>query len=325
MTTSASIDFSLNRDQIIGSAFRKVGAFASGETPDAQSVSDASIALNALVKHWETSGLHLWTEAEGTLFLQPDQFSYGLGGGSTDHASLASGVTKTTLSANAINGAGTLTLTSVTGFTDDYYVGVVLDDGSLFWTFQSGAAAGSVITLDAVLTDSAASGNLVFTYSTQIERPLRVVAARKVAWNATAASQIETPMNPMLARLDYRALPNKAATGTPTQIFYDPQLGTGVANIWPCPSNSLVGVNFTFYRTVQDFDIAADTSDLPVEWLRTLIWNLALDIAVEYDCPPQRYKMIEERAAQSLDEVRGWDREPESVLVGVAIDQRSGN
>ena len=325
MATSGSIDWNLNRNQIILAAFRKVGAFATGETPDADSVNAASESLNALVKHYETQGIHLWTETEGTLWLQSNQYNYGLGGGATDHATLASDYTMTTLSANAADGATTLTVTSTSGFGNNFYVGVMLDDGSMFWSQQNGAAAGFVITLDDALTDSAAAGNLVFVYETQLERPLRIVGARKVQWNATESYQIETPMNPMLARLDYRALPNKAATGVPTQIFYDPQLVTGQVWVWPAPQNAVYGVNFTFYRTIQDFDAAANTSDLPVEWMRTLIWNLALDLAPEYDLSGKRFALIEKVAMQSLDEVRGWDREPESIYAGVAFDQRGGN
>jgi hypothetical protein len=42
---------------MIASALRKINAFESGETPDSQSVSDASDALNAMVKHWQGSGI----------------------------------------------------------------------------------------------------------------------------------------------------------------------------------------------------------------------------------------------------------------------------
>lgn len=321
MTSSGSTDFSLNRNQIILSAFRKIGAFASGETPDAQSVADAADALNGLVKHWETIGIHLWTETEGTLWLQPSQAKYGLGGGSTDHATTKASWTQTTLASSAANGATTLTLTATTGFAASRYVGVLLDDGSLFWTTESGAPAGSTITLAAALTDSAAAGNQVFVYATQIERPLRIPAARKLA----IIGGIETPLNPMLSRLDYQGLPNKTSTGTPTQLFYDPQLGTGYVYIWPAPVDSLSAVNFTYYRSIQDFDAAANTPDLPQEWIRTIVWNLAAEIALEYDCPPQRYAMVQQMAAQMLDDVKGWDHEPESVYAGVAFDQRGGN
>ena len=325
MTSSGTITFSENCNQIILTAFRKIGAFASGEVPDQQSIQDASDALNALCKHLETSGIHLWTETEGTLFLQPGQASYGIGGGATDHATLSTAYTLATLTADAPNGAGSITVSAATGFTAGSYIGVLLDSGTTFWTTQVGAIAGLVVTLAAPLSDSAAAGNFVFVYATQLERPLRIVGARKVQWSGSPAQQIETPMNPMLARLDYRALPNKLATGIPTQIFYDPQLGTGVVNVWPAPQNSLYGVNFTFYRTIQDFDTAANTPDLPQEWIRTLYWNLAMEMAPEYDCPPERYQMISEMAMKMLEEVSGWDREPESLYCGVSIDQRSGN
>lgn len=321
MTVSGSTNFALNRDQIIGSAFRKIGAFASGEVPDAQSVQDASDALNAMVKHWESIGIHLWTETEGTLWLQPGQSRYGLGGGATDHATTKASWTQTTLASAAANGSSTIVVTAATGFAASYYVGVLLDDGSLFWSTESGAPAGTTITLAAPLTDSAAAGNQVFVYQTQIERPLRMPAARRLA----IIGGIETPLNPMLSRLDYQSLPNKTATGIPTQLFYDPQLVTAYAYVWPAPVDSLSAINFTYYRSIQDFDTAANTPDLPQEWIRTIVWNLAAELAIEYDCPPKRFQILAMQAAQFLDDVKGWDHEPESVYAGVAFDQRGGN
>lgn len=333
MTTSGTTSFNPNRDQIINTALRRIGAIAQGETPSANMTSEASDALNALVLHYETIGIHLWTETEGTLWLQSSQYNYGLGGTvgnavpgySATHASLSSGFNKTTLSAAAAASASTIVVASTSGFAAGVFVGVILDDSSIFWTTESGAPSGSTLTLVAPLTGSAASGNLVFTYTTALERPLRIVGARKIGWSSQPPTQVETPMNPMLARLDYRALPNKAATGVPTQMFYDPQLVTGQVWIWPAPQNALYGVNFTFYRAIQNYTTAANTSDLPQEWIRTLCWNLAQELGPEYDVPPVRWKMIQDMAASSLADVEGWDREPESTLVGVSMDQRSGN
>ena len=85
-TTSGTASFSYGRDQIIKSAARKIGAIASGETPDAQTIQDFSDQLNIMVKAWNASGIHIWTEEEATLFLQPNQVSYVLGGTTTDQA-----------------------------------------------------------------------------------------------------------------------------------------------------------------------------------------------------------------------------------------------
>lgn len=79
MSTSGTATFARNRDQLIASALRKINAFESGETPDDAAVREASDALNAMIKHWQGSGIHIWRMAEGTITLVADQVSYTLG------------------------------------------------------------------------------------------------------------------------------------------------------------------------------------------------------------------------------------------------------
>lgn len=79
MSTSGTAIFARNRDQLIKSALRKVNAFEAGETPDSDSVSDASDALNAMVKHWQASGIQIWRMTESTVTLVAGQTSYTLG------------------------------------------------------------------------------------------------------------------------------------------------------------------------------------------------------------------------------------------------------
>jgi hypothetical protein len=317
MTTSGSIDFNLNTNQIVRTALRKVGAIAAGETPDNQTVQDATDQLNMLMKALNATGLHIWTETEATLFLQPDQIQYTLGGSTTDHCTET--FTETTLSADVAVGATTISVESATGFANDYNVGVILDDGTIFWSTENGAASGTTITLDDAFTGTASTGAAVFVYETGITRPLRVVSARRFAFGG----DISTPMQ-LISRIDYRNLPNKNNPGVPTQTFYDPRGGAntqGQMYIWPAPVNVYSAIKFTWWRQIQDFDTAANTPDLPQEWLDALVWNLAYKMAPEYDCPPQRYAMLKEQAESSLGLVMGWDREPESYLFGYNTDQ----
>lgn len=60
MTTSNSTDWSLNRDQVITGALRKLGVLPSGGTPTASQISEASEALNALLKAFQADGMPLW-------------------------------------------------------------------------------------------------------------------------------------------------------------------------------------------------------------------------------------------------------------------------
>jgi hypothetical protein len=312
MTTSGTATFSYNRDQIIKMAYRKLGVINASETPGAQMIQDASDALNLWVKALNATGLHIWTETEATVFLQPGQNSYTLGTGSTDHATES--YTATTLSAAAASSASSITVTSTTGFATTYKVGVVLDSGSIFWTTQNGAVSGSSIPLTASLTGAASSGNAVYVYQTDILRPLRVVSTRRYNFS----SAIDTQMIPM-SRIDYRNQPNKTATGVPTQTFYDPRGGAntqGIIYAWPTPADATNAIKMTWWRPVQDFTASANTPDLPQEWGLALIWNLAKEMGPEFDVTPNRWAMIKEMAAGHLDNVAGWDREPESYLFG---------
>ncbi len=78
MSTSGSTDFSLTRDDIIKRALRLAGALAQGETPTADQVSEAAIALNSMVKAWQTDGLQLWAIKERSITLVAGQADYTL-------------------------------------------------------------------------------------------------------------------------------------------------------------------------------------------------------------------------------------------------------
>lgn len=318
MATSGTSSFNFTRDQIITSAARKVGAIAAGEVLSSGAVSDFADQLNLMVKGWDASGLHIWTEEEATLFLQPNQIQYTVGGSTTDQAALTT-FTATTLSAAAAQGATSINVVSATGFAANTFVGVVLNSGSIFWTTESGAPSGTAITLATGLTGAAAAGAAVYVYTSQITRPLRIVGARRY----TFIGALETPMI-LMSRIDYRNLPNKTSPGTVTQLFYDPRGGAnnqGQIFVWPAPPDATSAVKFTWWRMIQDFTSPANNPDLPNEWLNALIYNLAYQMAPEYDVPELRFNRLEKLAAGSLDLVMGWDREPESYLFGFNTDQ----
>lgn len=323
MTTSGSSDFNYNRDQIIMRALRQCGAFASGETPDAQTVQDASDALNSMVKGWNATGIHVWTEAEGILFLQPNQAIYVVGGTTPDHIAditNAGTVVQTTATSGAAAGASSIVLTSTTGMSNGDSIGLAMTTGSMFWTTLNGAPVGTTVALSAVLTSAVSAGAVVFTYSVAALRPLRVPMARRFNY----VSLIEVPML-MVSRADYNNLPNKLSTGTATQMFYDPRGGKntqGLLKVWPVPITATDAVKFTWYRPIEDFDTQANTADLPTEWLNAIIWNLALEMSPEYDVTQERLAIITNRAMYWMDLAMGWDREPESTYFGVNFDQR---
>jgi len=57
---SNTTNYSRTRDDIIKRALRIIGAIGQGETPSTDAVSEASFALNDLVKEWQTDGMQIW-------------------------------------------------------------------------------------------------------------------------------------------------------------------------------------------------------------------------------------------------------------------------
>jgi hypothetical protein len=75
-----SSTYTVTRDQIITLALRKLGVLEIGSTPDADTVSNASMSLNLLIKQLSTDGLRLWKVSELIIPLTSGQTTYTLGG-----------------------------------------------------------------------------------------------------------------------------------------------------------------------------------------------------------------------------------------------------
>jgi len=78
-----SSTYTVTRDQIISLALRKLGVLELGDTPDANSVTNASMSLNLLIKQLSTEGLKLWKISELLVPMVTSQTTYILGGSSS--------------------------------------------------------------------------------------------------------------------------------------------------------------------------------------------------------------------------------------------------
>jgi hypothetical protein len=142
-------------------------------------------------------------------------------------------------------------------------------------------------------------------------RPLKILSARRTV------SSIDTPLTAW-SRSDYFDQPNKATASYPTNFYYDPQLGTGRLYVWPVlATGNTATLAFTYARQLEDFDAAANTSDLPQEWIEALTYNLAIRL----QGPFGQAMSDDDRAiaVASLDLARGFDVEPASVFIGADL------
>ena len=317
---------------MITAMYRKIGAIAEDETPTAGMYNDALFAGNALIKEWMALGIHVWTEEEAILFFQLGQNRYLLGGTGTGgtgpyNCTDANSWVPMQVAIPVSGGATSVTVNTIiapNGVTvaNGNYFGVVLDSGVAFWTTVNGAPVGNVITLAAAIPagQSASAQNNAFAYATKIVRPLKVPRARQIYYQGGQSGPRLTPMT-VLSRKEYMDLPNPLDPGISTQFFYTPQLVSGEFYPWPNPQNANFGARLTWYRPLMDLTTPANTADIPQEWLNGLMWNLAVEMAPEFDVPPPRWQMIAQMAATKLELIQGFDRESEPIYFGMGYDE----
>lgn len=332
MVTSGTANFNPAITQMINSMYRKIGVIAEDEIPTAGQYADALFAGNALIKEWMALGIHVWTEEEAILFFQAGQNIYQLGGtgaGGTgpDNCCDANSWVPMQIATPVSGGATSITVTNTVApngvtVTSGDNLGIVLDSGVAFWTTVNGAPVGNVVTITNPIPagQSASAQNSAFDYTTKIVRPLKIPRARQIYYSGGQTGPRLTPMT-VLSRKEYMDLPNPLDPGISTQFFYSPQLVTGLFYAWPNPQNANFGARFTWYRPLMDLTTPANTADLPQEWLNGLMWNIAMEMAPEFDVPPPRWAMIKEMAATKLDLIQSYDREPEPIYFGMSYDE----
>lgn len=313
MATSGSIDLSVTALSIINKAFSKVGVKKQEQALQPAELEDGLDALNFMIKAWQAQRLHLWAKTEGVLFLDVGVTDYQLGVGGDEATTFDDFVsTETTIALVASDVI--VPVTSTAGMTTGDFAGIKLDDGTRQWTTLTVDSAVQV-TLATGATSAVASGNSLFTFTSLIERPLRILSVR----NAKISTDSEFEIL-QLARNEYFNQSNKTSQGSVVNYYYSPQLGTGRFYVWPTASSVDDFIRFTFERSLEDFDVTANNPDFPIEWTETLIWNLAARLSVDYNVPLAKQQMISAAAGNFLDDLLGYDEEPSSINIQPSFD-----
>jgi len=325
--------FNETRDQIITNALTLLGVVAANETVQSADLTYCTSSLNAMAKSWVSMGIHLWTEEEGTLFFVNGQYQYQLQTGDTVNASDGSNEVQTTLKTQISSGTTiTLNLPTINGgtITNGDVIGVELNNNTILWTTVNGVpvitSTSITVTLSTSITSLASAGNQVFSYTTQCPRVLSIQTARvRDGGNFDRCIKI-------IPRKDYMMIPQKTLTGTPTVLYYSPQLNQGTVYLWPAPNDVGQRLEFTYLRQITDFVSGSDTPDFPQEWIECIVYNLAVRVAPAYGINLssggiQGNPDLLRQAAQYLDDMKAWDSEQPyiSIVPGYRYGQNSNS
>lgn len=307
------ISFTQSRNELIYDALQIVGVYGIGRTVSAEDLTFANSILNKMVKAWATKGLHLWTRDEAVLFIAPGTGSYLLG--STAKAATESDLTVTSLNGAHVAADTTLTVDSTSGMTASDTIGIVLTDKTIHWTTIVSVDSATALTITSGLATAASDDGLVYSYTTALARPLRVLDARK---RTGVGEDVQDLPLTQVSYSDYMIYNNKAQPSYPSQYHFNPGKSYGTMYLWPCPSDGAERIHFTYERVIEDLDDASDNFDFPAEWLEALTYQLAMRLARPFG-KAAALNDIMPLASQMFKDLLDWDAECGDIQISPDI------
>ncbi len=317
MATSGSVDFSQTRSEVIIDALALIGVYGVGRTVSGEDMAFCNSMLNKMIKAWQTQGRHLWSTTEGVLFVADNVGEYTLSSASTSaRATDIDDAVITELDGAHLASATTLTVDTTTDMTASDIIGVVNDDDAVTWTTIVSVDSSTALTITAGLDGACAADNNVYTFTSRINKPLRIHSMRRVRGvdgvGAATTNQTSIPML-KISREEYFDLPTKNVNGIPSHFYFDPRLSTSKVYLWPRPDDPEYYFRFTYERLLEDMDADGDNFDLPVEWLECLTYQLAVRVASAFGKDEKLLAVIAPLASNLLENMLDWDHEITSV------------
>lgn len=300
------MSFEKTRNDIIRDAYESCRVGIDGEELTSEQMQKGVRKLNALIKHWQAQGFHMWKLAEGWLFPKTGQAKYMLGDGG-DMAGID--VKQNDVIITAYAGYNTLYLNPC---WEQPKVGdntaVVIGGNRLFYSKVS-EVTDNAVTLEDNLTDCVQVGAIIYFYSKSISRPLKILQARRYILGGSEIEMVN------LENADYFRLPQKEQRGTPTSWTYVPTLDKGTFYLWNTPAQDNLIIKFTFE---QDFEVLENSKDIPDianEWFLPLQLELAYRLSDYCGLDINERDWLKAQAVEALAQARNFDQETGGIQI----------
>ncbi len=291
---------------LINEALRAATITGSQATVETSDFNKGFTALNDVLKLFQTKQIHLWSETEAFLPLNPAQKLYSLGSGG-DHC--FTDYEYTTAEAGVI-GAVIIDVVSTDGMTAGDNIGIELSTGVRQWTTISSVDDADTLTIDDPLEAAVDDGATIYTYTTGIDQPLRILSVRY----ADSILFDELPVE-LISRKEYYDQTSKNTVGSVTNVYYSRQLSTGNMSVWPVPNNCNNLLRFTFIKPQYIPEDQSEDILIPDEWYLALKWAVAAELGTIYVIDAQRQVILESKAAAMLAEAMSIDVDVTSFSV----------
>ena len=319
MSTSGIYTYSRTLNEIALEALDLIQAVGDGETLGGDEIDRVKPSLNGLLKEAQTQGLHLWTQTEGTLFLEVGQPSYDL---STVKA--ANTYYETTTTALTTAAASTINVTSAANIQANDIIGIIQSDNNLFWTTVLSVSS-LQINLNANITLATASGAVVYNYRPSTATVPALIPISRIlpgigSVRRKDGSNYEIPIRNN-SRSDYFNLPNKTQSGTCIQAYYDRQDVAGGTSgkmyLWNAPSSSVPVINFTYERKLQIMVNATDTVDFADYAHEYVVYNLAKRLIPKFGCSEKLAALVMAHANETKQNMLDYGASMYPIQFGI--------
>lgn len=124
------------------------------------------------------------------------------------------------------------------------------------------------------------------------------------------ASNNDVPVR-LITREEYARLPDKTTEGAPTQVWVDRRRTSVVATVWPVPgsaeASASMALRLDVKRQIEDVTATSEDVEFPPEWLKALVYNLAVEIAPDFNKVPS--PLVLQTASDTYDALSSQDRE----------------
>jgi hypothetical protein len=305
MTVGTTTNLSESENQIILDALIDLGVYGAEDSIQANDQSKCSRVLKRMIKTWESSGAHIWTDEVARVWLQYDQRTYSLGNDSSVDDHWAVDYVETDLTDDLADNATAVTVTSTTGMTVGDNIGIVMDTNGIHWTTIATIPTSTTLTLTAGVTETCTSDALVYTYTSRPHKPLRVYDINRVSDIRTNLT--ESPMMG-ISLGEYHAVQTKLSNGTPVQWNYKSEITSGVLSVWKVPTDMSDRLSIHYQRPLFNFDSGTDTADVPAQWYEAVVAGLAYRLANAYGLSA-KVPMLKAIADETFELANTYDRE----------------
>lgn len=252
-------------ENLLTDSLRAFGAYAAGETPDADDFVDTLRTANNMLDTWSNSSMMIPFIQEIVFPFVANQQDYTIGPYGSTGATFTGSIALTTLTVTAVS-AGQVSIGQTLS-------GSGITDGTQILRMITGS--GGTGTYEVSISQTVSST----TISGYYQRP------QNIRNGFTRVSQLDYGFV-RYSEENWAQIGLKSLQGPwPNVVYYEPKYPTGILHFWPVPTQ---GVCHIFGESLlQQFSSIAQPLTLPPGYYQALKWNLAEQLMSEYGATNQ--------------------------------------